>query len=152
MWILIVCLTISIIINVVFYILLNKSTNISLEFEHNITQLEKWISDFQKMMYETYIHLKNIDNSGIFEKDDSVGFVFSDIVNIITECNERINTYNKEKSNNEEEIDKSSSSDDYNESEQKPKVEVKKSEPYFNNIDRDQISQYLQKKQQSSDI
>ena len=138
MWILIILLVISIIINVIFYILLNKSTNISLELENNVSHLEKWIADFQNMMVETYIHLKNVDNSGIFEKDDSVGFVFSDIVDIITECNKRINDYNKEENNEENEY-KTNRSDDN---------KIEKPTSYFNESDRDKISQYLQKKQQ----
>lgn len=151
MWFLIILLVISIIINVIFYILLNKSANISLELEHDVSHLEKWIADFQNMMMETYVHLKNVDDSGIFEKDDSVGFVFSDIVNIITECNNRINDYNKEE-NNEENDYKANRSDDYSKSEQKENVKVEKPTSYFNESDRDKISQYLQKKQQPTNL
>jgi len=43
------------------------------------------------LVNNVYKKLKDIDNRGIFEKDDDVGFMFSDIVNIIKITNERIN-------------------------------------------------------------
>ena len=53
--------------------------------------LESWLVDFKGLVNNVYKKLKDVDNRGIFEKDDDVGFMFSDIVNIIKITNERIN-------------------------------------------------------------
>jgi len=47
--------------------------------------LEDWIINFKKSVENTFNKLKDVDNRGIFEKDDDVGFLFSDLKQII-EC------------------------------------------------------------------
>lgn len=47
--------------------------------------------DFKKSIDNVYKKLKSIDERGIFEKDDDVGFLFTDIVNILKITNQRIN-------------------------------------------------------------
>lgn len=46
-------------------------------------QYEKWIDDIEKAINNTYNKLKIIDDRQLFEKDDDVGFVFSNIVKLI---------------------------------------------------------------------
>jgi len=58
---------------------------------YTIDILETWLIDFKKSINNVYKKLKSIDERGIFEKDDDVGFLFNDIVNIIKITNQRIN-------------------------------------------------------------
>ena len=52
--------------------------------------LEDWIINFKKSVENTFNKLKDIDNRGIFEKDDDVGFLFSDLKQIIESLNEKV--------------------------------------------------------------
>lgn len=58
---------------------------------YTIDILETWLVDFKKSIDNVYKKLKSIDERGIFEKDDDVGFLFTDIVNILKITNQRIN-------------------------------------------------------------
>jgi hypothetical protein len=80
----------------IFVLLISLVTNIFLFVSlrrafFTIDVLELWLVDFKGLVNNVYKKLKDIDNRGIFEKDDDVGFMFSDIVNIIKITNERIN-------------------------------------------------------------
>lgn len=44
-----------------------------------IDTLEDWLINFKKDVVTTYNKLKEIDDRGIFEKDDDVGFLFDDL-------------------------------------------------------------------------
>lgn len=46
-------------------------------------QYAEWIIEFQKLVNSTYTKLKNVDDRNLFEKDDDVGFVFTNIVSLI---------------------------------------------------------------------
>ena len=80
----------------IFVLLISLVTNIFLFVSlrrafFTIDILEAWLVDFKGLVNNVYKKLKDVDNRGIFEKDDDVGFMFSDIVNIIKITNERIN-------------------------------------------------------------
>ena len=80
----------------IFVLLISLVTNIFLFISlrrafFTIDILESWLVDFKGLVNNVYKKLKDVDNRGIFEKDDDVGFMFSDIVNIIKITNERIN-------------------------------------------------------------
>jgi hypothetical protein len=63
-----------------------------------INQMEVYYStiiDIKQSMSNTYRHLKEIDHLNIFEKDDDVGFVFSEIVRTIEMLNTQYETENK---------------------------------------------------------
>ena len=80
----------------IFVLLISLVTNIFLFISlrrafFTIDILEAWLVDFKGLVNNVYKKLKDVDNRGIFEKDDDVGFMFSDIVNIIKITNERIN-------------------------------------------------------------
>lgn len=62
------------------------------ESEKMNTELVKWVTDFGKLTKNVYNQLKSIDERGMFEKDDEVGFLFQDMLAIITEYNKRINS------------------------------------------------------------
>lgn len=81
--ILLVLLLTSVICNVFLIISLKRSF-------FQIDVLESWIVDFKSLVDNTYKKLKNIDDRGIFEKDDDVGILFKDIQNIIEVTNKRV--------------------------------------------------------------
>jgi len=64
-------------------------------------ELGQWVVDFRKLVSNVYKKLKSVDERGIFEKDDDVGFLFQEMVTIVEECNKRI-TDNDDNLSNEE--------------------------------------------------
>lgn len=54
-----------------------------------IDTLSNWMMEYKKQAENTLIKLKEIDDRQIFEKDDEVGFVFSEIVKLIEKLNKR---------------------------------------------------------------
>lgn len=74
-----------------------------------IDELESWLIEFKKLVNITYNKLKNVDERGMFEKDDDVGLVFKDILNIIKLTNQRIQIDDNDKTkqlNEEDQIKK----------------------------------------------
>lgn len=69
---------------------LSKKNNI---LEIITDQQSEWIDDFGDEIKQVYNRLKAVDNSNIFEKDDDVGFAFSEILRITREFDEEINNY-----------------------------------------------------------
>ena len=63
-----------------------------------IDTLETWLLEFKLLVKNTYNKLKFVDDRGIFEKDDDVGFLFTDLLNIIKLTNKRIQTDDNDKS------------------------------------------------------
>lgn len=51
---------------------------------------ESWLARFRNRLDETYAQLKSVDDRNLFEKDDDVGFVFSELVRIMKEFDEDI--------------------------------------------------------------
>lgn len=95
--ILVMLLTLSIGGGIFLYVSLSRALNRIDLLESQLTTIEQlnteytqWVGDFRKLVGNVYKKLKSIDERGIFEKDDDVGFVFSDMLNIINECNKRI--------------------------------------------------------------
>jgi hypothetical protein len=77
-----VCLVASVVANVM---LLNAAT---LQLQKNEIY-EEWILEFKEDVLKTYIHIKQIDDRHIFEKDDEVGVTFADLHAVIQKLNER---------------------------------------------------------------
>jgi thiamine kinase-like enzyme len=51
---------------------------------------EEWVDDFRDEIQRVHIKLKEVDDKQLFEKDDDVGFVFSEILRITDEFNKRV--------------------------------------------------------------
>ena len=51
---------------------------------------EEWLDMFRIEVSDVYNRIKAVDDRNLFEKDDDVGFVFSEIVKIIKEFDEKI--------------------------------------------------------------
>ena len=73
-------------ISLVLNIFLITSLNINLK---KIEIYESWIVNYQKIVKETYLLLKEVDDKEIFEKDDEVGAVFSNVREIIQDLKEK---------------------------------------------------------------
>lgn len=74
--ILAVILTVSICVNVYFFIKMNDLLDL-------IETMENWTVQYKNLVENTYRRLKELDEKQIFEKDDDVGFVFSEMVKLI---------------------------------------------------------------------
>jgi hypothetical protein len=83
-------LTVSIIINILLYkALSNQLKRISL-YEEWIKEYDNWIGDVRNMISSTYIKMKGVDEKGLFFKDDDVGFVFSELLDLLKQLNDKI--------------------------------------------------------------
>lgn len=51
---------------------------------------EEWAETFRTEANQLYDKLKEVDDKNLFEKDDDVGFVFSEIVRITKEFNDKV--------------------------------------------------------------
>ena len=69
-------LTVSICVNIYFFIKMNDLLDI-------VETMQEWTIQYRTLVENTYRKLKEIDDKQIFEKDDDVGFVFSEIVRLI---------------------------------------------------------------------
>ena len=74
------------VISLVLNIFLITSLNINLK---KIEIYESWILNYQEIVKETYLLLKEVDDKEIFEKDDEVGAVFSNIREIKQDLKEK---------------------------------------------------------------
>ncbi len=54
-----------------------------------IETYQNWLLDIKKEVSITYSKLKDLDDKQMFEKDDDVGFVFSEMVKLIEKLKER---------------------------------------------------------------
>lgn len=91
LYILLITLLLSTILNIFLLISLKKSFN-------QIDILESWLVEFKYLIKNTYNKLKFVDDKGIFVKDDDVGFLFSELLTIIELTNKRIQTNDNDKS------------------------------------------------------
>lgn len=55
-----------------------------------LEQYEKWISYFGGEIENVYKYMKEVDNRNLFDKDDDVGAVFTELLRITKEFNEKI--------------------------------------------------------------
>ena len=80
--ILTVVLTVLICANFYFFVKINDLLDV-------IETMQNWSIQYKTMVENTYRRLKEIDDKQIFEKDDDVGFVFSEIVRLIENIKEQ---------------------------------------------------------------
>jgi hypothetical protein len=52
---------------------------------------EQWVVDFYKDVTDVYNQMKDIDDKQVFERDDEVGVVFSDLFSLIQKLDRKIN-------------------------------------------------------------
>lgn len=51
---------------------------------------EEWLDMFRGEIDQVYARIKAVDDRNLFDKDDDVGFVFTEIVRITKEFDEKI--------------------------------------------------------------
>lgn len=84
-----ICLTASIIVNVLLYKAGVRQLTVNELLEEDNDFLQKWIEEFKADVLKTYAHMKLLDDKQMFEKDDDVGIVFQDMMELIQKLNER---------------------------------------------------------------
>ena len=75
-------MTFSICANFYFFVKINDLLDV-------IETMQNWSIQYKTLVENTYRRLKEIDDKQIFEKDDDVGFVFSEIVRLIENIKEK---------------------------------------------------------------
>lgn len=70
------------IIGVLVYIISNLNKKISI--------YERWVEKFRNRIGTIYADLKTVDDKNLFEKDDDVGFVFSEMLRVVKDFNDSI--------------------------------------------------------------
>lgn len=59
-------------------------------YEQLVLDSDEWIESVRNAIRATYIQMKKLDDKGIFFKDDEVGVVFSELLNLLKRLNDRI--------------------------------------------------------------
>jgi hypothetical protein len=77
-----ILLTVSICVNVYFSMSVDRLYD-------RVETLSNWIEEYKNDVSATLEQLKKIDDRQIFQKDDDVGFVFSEILKLIEKLNKR---------------------------------------------------------------
>lgn len=93
LYLFLIIILLSTITNIFLLICLKKAFN-------QIDTLETWLVEFKYLINQTYNKLKFVDDKGIFVKDDDVGFIFNEILQIIDITNKRIQTNDNDKFSN----------------------------------------------------
>lgn len=81
-----ILLSIILIASIILNCFLVKAVSIASE---RLEKYEGWILNFRRDVEDTYAALKIVDDKQIFERDDEVGFVFSNIISIIDDLKEK---------------------------------------------------------------
>ena len=63
-----------------------KIINVQLK---RISTYEEWIQEFKQDVQVTYNTIQALDDKQMFKKDDDVGVIFQDMLNIIKKLNDR---------------------------------------------------------------
>ena len=69
--------------------------------QNKIDIYESWIVELKDDINDVYRQIKLVDDKQIFEKDDDVGAVFSDLYLIIEKLNQRTNSNVQDKETNQ---------------------------------------------------
>ena len=84
-----ICLIASIVVNVLLYKAGVRQLSVNEILEEDNELLKEWISGFRVDVLKTFVHMKFLDDKQMFEKDDEVGVVFRDMMELIHSLNER---------------------------------------------------------------
>jgi len=87
---LIVLLILSVLINIFLYRALSVQLKKIKTYEQLVVESDEWIVSVRNVVLTTYVQMKKLDDKGIFFKDDDVGVVFSELLNLLKRLNDRI--------------------------------------------------------------
>jgi hypothetical protein len=88
--ILIIFLILSLITNILLGRLLYVQFKKLKIYENWIIEYEDWVGSVRNVVRSTYIHMRKIDEKDVFFKDDDVGVVFTELLNLLKYLNDRI--------------------------------------------------------------
>ena len=74
------------IILIFIYILRNLLLKVE-KYEDKVVSLQNTQQNIQKLIVDSQMHLKNLDERGVFESDDEVGYFFEQIKEVQNELN-----------------------------------------------------------------
>lgn len=87
---LIIGLLLSILINIFLYKALSAQLKKIKTYEQLVVESDEWIESVRNAVRTTYVQMKKLDEKDIFFKDDEVGVVFSELLNLLKRLNDRI--------------------------------------------------------------
>lgn len=87
---LIVGLVLSILLNTLLYRALYTQLKKVKNYEQLVIEFDEWVESVQNSVRNTYIQMKKLDDRSIFVKDDEVGVVFSELLDLLKRLNDRI--------------------------------------------------------------
>jgi len=79
------------------YILRNLLLKVE-KYEDRVTSLQNIQANIQKFIVDSQMHLKNLDERGVFESDDEVGYFFEQIKKVQNELNRFTDAQKEEQS------------------------------------------------------
>lgn len=85
-----ILISISLIINVLLYKALSAKLKQIHQYKTLMDESLDWIDSVRSDIVSTYLKMKNVDDKGLFFKDDDVGFVFHELLELIKKLNDRI--------------------------------------------------------------
>lgn len=59
-------------------------------YEQLVIEYDEWINSVRNVVKSTYVRMKKLDEKDIFFKDDEVGVVFSELLNLLKRLNDKI--------------------------------------------------------------
>ena len=83
-------ITITILVIVVLAIIVGALGYACFNLLRKVETYEEWSENFRTEIEQVYQKLKEVDDKNLFEKDDDVGFVFSEILRVTKECNDKV--------------------------------------------------------------
>lgn len=88
-----ILLSVLLVISIVINILLYKALRVQLKkidlYEKWVIEYETWVIDVRNAISSTYDKMKRVDEKNLFFKDDDVGFVFSELLYLLKQLNDR---------------------------------------------------------------
>ena len=83
-------ITITILVIVVLAIIVGALGYACFNLLRKVETYEEWSENFRTEIEQVYQKLKEVDDKNLFEKDDDVGFVFSEILRVTKEFNDKV--------------------------------------------------------------
>lgn len=63
------------------------------------SQYESWVTNLSNRVESTYLKMKEVDERGMFESDDDVGFAFRELKELMDDLSEKLGTDDDEATN-----------------------------------------------------
>lgn len=87
---LIIGLILSLVINILLYKILSTQLKKIKLYEKYIVEYDEWVDSVRNLVRSVYLRMKKIDDRDIFFKDDDVGGVFTELLNLLKYLNDRV--------------------------------------------------------------